>query len=209
LAVRIIVSVFLVWHVSAVFLAPLSIPPSSGLVRSIAQGPPMQWYLNLLYLNHGYNFFAPDPGDGHIVRYQVYDQNRQPIKDGQGEFPNRNTQWPRLFYHRYFMLAEQVGWGLGDGLDPNKGPRRYLEAFGRHLLQKYDGQMVTVQWIAHRPADPLPGPVPVKLDKPESYTQVLEVVQRRSDLERRKPKPPDPRDARRPAAANPWTGVTR
>lgn len=206
-AVRIVVSVMLVWHVSAVFLAPLSIPPSSGLVRRVAQGPPMQWYLNGLYLNHGYAFFAPDPGDGHLVRYVVLDQNRRPIKEG--EFPNRETQWPRLFYHRYFMLAEQTGAGLEDQLDPNRGPRRYLEAFARHLLRQYDGQTAHVHWIAHRPPDPTRVSTPVNLRDPANYTERLEVVQRRSDLTPRPVITPGPRNAGRPAAANPWTGATR
>ena len=95
----------IVWHVSAVFLAPLSIPPSSPLVVDIAQGSFMQWYLDALYLNHGYHFFAPEPSNGHLIRYQVIDDRGGII--AQGEFPNKKDNWPRLLYHRYFMLADQ------------------------------------------------------------------------------------------------------
>ncbi|MEX2091214.1 MAG: hypothetical protein WD971_00980, partial [Pirellulales bacterium] len=55
---KIVISLLVTWHVAAVFLAPLSIQPSSPLVVEIAQRRPMQWYLDALYLNHGYHFFA-------------------------------------------------------------------------------------------------------------------------------------------------------
>src|SRR5262245_14764474 len=58
-AFKLIISLLLIWHVSAVFLAPLSIPPSSPFVMRIAQDSAMQWYLDLAYINHGYDFFAP------------------------------------------------------------------------------------------------------------------------------------------------------
>src|ERR1700752_696261 len=44
--VRATVSLLLVWHISAVVLAPMSVPPSSQLVQDFAQGRLMQWYLD-------------------------------------------------------------------------------------------------------------------------------------------------------------------
>src|SRR5687767_8978513 len=99
--VRVSVSVLLVWHLTAVFLAPMSVPPSSQLVIDIAQGPwfprwfgptfqPMQWYLDAFYINHGYYFFAPDPGDGHLIYYDVYDAKGNVVK--QGKFPDWDVQ---------------------------------------------------------------------------------------------------------------------
>src|SRR5687767_12060828 len=123
--VRVIVSALLVWHLLAVFLAPMSVPPSSQLVIDIAQRPPVQWYLDALYINHGYYFFAPDPGDGHLIYYDVYDKQGNVAK--QGKFPDWDIQWPRLWYHRHFMLADQAGAGLPD----EQGQRRFLEAYAR------------------------------------------------------------------------------
>lgn len=68
-----------------------------------------QHYLNLAYLNHGYNFFAPDPAGTHVIRYQVPQISGEPLER---EFPNLQQQWPRLLYHRHMMLAEQT-WGMG------------------------------------------------------------------------------------------------
>lgn len=174
-----LVSLFLLWHLAALFLAPLSIPPTSPLVSNIAQRR-MQWYLDVLYLNHGYFFFAPNPGDGHIVRYKVFDVSGNTLREG--EFPDRETQWPRLYYHRHFMLADQVGAGLPNETEPTYGPQRYLEAYARHLLRKYDGESVVVRWIAHRPLDPFHATIPVNLKQSDSYTELLVADQRRSDL---------------------------
>ncbi|NIO41435.1 MAG: hypothetical protein GTO41_15415, partial [Burkholderiales bacterium] len=56
-----------------------------------------------MFLDHGYRFFAPEPGPGHLVRYEVT------TSDGAGaagQFPDRDRIWPRLLYHRWFMLSE-------------------------------------------------------------------------------------------------------
>src|SRR5207244_751689 len=107
--VRILISLFIVWHFSAVFLAALSVPgPTSPLVRAIAQYPksPLRRYLDAFYLNQGHSFFAPDVGCGYLITYECFDANGQSIE--KGELPSRKEHWPRLLYHRYFMLASQA-----------------------------------------------------------------------------------------------------
>jgi hypothetical protein len=40
------------------------------------------------------------------VQYKVeFDDGRPPAE---GEFPNLDDQWPRLLYHRHFMMAEEL-----------------------------------------------------------------------------------------------------
>jgi hypothetical protein len=53
-------------------------------------------YVDWMYLDHGYFFFSPNPGPSHLVG----------IRDQSVVFPDRKEQWPRLLYHRYFMLSE-------------------------------------------------------------------------------------------------------
>src|SRR5215218_3181945 len=85
LMIRIALTIFIIWHFTGVFLAALCVPTSSDLVLDIAQHPPMQWYLDALYMNQGHSFFAPEVGPGHMVRYQLFDQSNQVME--QGEFP--------------------------------------------------------------------------------------------------------------------------
>jgi hypothetical protein len=178
--IRVFVSLLLVWHLAAVALAPMSLPPSSELVVDIAQKR-MQWYLDLLYLNHGYHFFAPDPGPGHLIRYEVFDDRGGLLE--QGEFPNPKEHWPRLYYHRYFMLADQVGLPSEDEQYRKFWQRKYLEAYARQLLREYDGHSIRLRWVIHYSLPPLLAEQGRKLTDPESYETIMEVTQRRSDLD--------------------------
>jgi hypothetical protein len=88
-----------VFHLLAVVAEPLFFysrsdvqagPEFLALRRGL--GPYVDW----MYLDHGYFFFAPNPGPSHLVG----------IRDQSVVFPDRKEQWPRLLYHRYFMLSE-------------------------------------------------------------------------------------------------------
>ncbi len=99
-----VVSVVIVIYLMIVLLGPLANPvgsenltlPLSRAVRPVHQ---------FMYLGHGYRFFGPDPGPGHLLVYRLT------TKDGkivEGQFPDRQEHWPRLLYHRWFMLSESV-----------------------------------------------------------------------------------------------------
>jgi hypothetical protein len=145
---RIIISIIIVWHFTAIFLAALCIPATSPLVRDVAQKPPMQWYLDSLYLNQGHSFFAPDVGPSHLVHYELFDASNRPV--GDGDLPSRKDHWPRLRYHRHFMLADQAMSG-DDDFGRNWG-QTYLAAYGRQLLRAHpQAQTVRVRLYAHWP----------------------------------------------------------
>jgi hypothetical protein len=59
-----------------------------------------------MYLNHGYAFFAPDPGPNHLVDYKVEFADGRPAVSGR--FPDLSKERPRLLYHRHFMLSEAL-----------------------------------------------------------------------------------------------------
>ena len=93
-----IVNVWLVIHLTAIVAAPATVGPSSRTARNVweAVGP----YLEVFYLNHGFHYFAPQPGSSNLVSWTAT------LKDGStrsGIFPNFDIK-PRLYYHRHFML---------------------------------------------------------------------------------------------------------
>ena len=207
-AIRVIVSALLVWHLAAVFLAPLSVPPSSELVVNLAQTPPVQWYLDALYLNHGYQFFGPDPPAGHVIRYEVLNGTGGVIE--RGEFPNRKEQRPRLLYHRYFMLADQATIPSPDAQERDHWERAYLESYARHLLWTHeDAQTVRIQRIRHWPIPLQYARQGRRLDDPEGTEVLKEVTQRRSDLGPAAADQGGMWQGGRPMTANPWTGIRR
>lgn len=195
-ALRILISLVIIWHFTAVFLAALCIPDSSPLVYDVAQRPPMQWYLDALYLNQGHSFFAPDVGPGHVIHYELFDQSGRSL--GSADLPSLKEHWPRLRYHRHLMLADQAPTG------DQAWQRTYLEAYARQVLRDNpQAQAVRLRLYAHWPLfQPLEldarnpdigrerayqefarqmGQRGVTIDA-RGYELLMEVTQRRSDL---------------------------
>lgn len=102
--VRAIVSLAIVILMLAILLPPLAGPPPASLLANrLIQ--PFRPVIGGLFLGHGYRFFAPDPGPGHSIRWTMQ------MGDGstrRGSIPDRETDWPRLLYHRRFMLPEKI-----------------------------------------------------------------------------------------------------
>jgi hypothetical protein len=154
-------SALIALHLLAVWVAPFSVPPSSPFAQMLAT-----WfapYLEAAFLNHGYKFFAPDPGPTHLVRYELE------LADGSkqtGTFPDLNRQWPRLLYHRHMMLSERlVGPPEATWIEP------YARSYARHLLDKHQARKVTLYLVTH--LLPYPGQVQagMKLDDPSLYQE--------------------------------------
>ncbi len=127
-------------------------------------------YVNATDLNHGYRFFAPNPGPSHLVEYELT------MPDGKvekGRFPDRRQEWPRLLYHRYFMLAEHLDGFFGEWQDtvarqsiPTLEPAAKLslaaeaeserqlyqsvaESFGRALMHRAGAVRVKLTLLEH------------------------------------------------------------
>jgi hypothetical protein len=96
------ISLWLVFHLGAIVIAPLAVGPSSEIVHAAWGffGP----YVELLYLNHGYHFFAPEPEESTLVAYEAERPDGTIVH---GRIPDRDIS-PRLLYHRYFMLTEHM-----------------------------------------------------------------------------------------------------
>lgn len=183
--VRLAASVAIAWHLFVVFISPLSVAPTSPLVGGIAQSPFVRWYSDPLYLNHGYHFFGPDPPlGGQVIRYQVRGADGGVIADG--EFPSLDQQWPRLWYHRHMMLADQAS-GVGVYGDPARDRDLMLRAYARHLIRKHEGVECRVENLWHKslhPADvrgdfnPDQPPAPADPYDSQFYESVATVVER-------------------------------
>ena len=157
----VLVNVWLVYHLAAIVLAPWSVPPASRLVQNSWRA--VGAYDQILFLNHGYHYFAPEPGNSSLVAYVLE------MPDGSlqtGRIPNRDI-WPRLLYHRHFMLTEALA---SDDLSPPVRKELVL-AMARELRREYHARRVTLSRVTHR----LPTMEFVRaggaLDDPESYTE--------------------------------------
>lgn len=135
--VQAVVSLWLIWHLAAVVIAAASVPPSSTSVQSAWRlfAP----YLQSLNLNHGFHYFAPNPGASSLIAWTA---ERADGSSDSGRFPDVATQ-PRLLYHRYFMLSENLG----------SLPERYrtelIRSYGRHLCRIQAADQVSLSRIVH------------------------------------------------------------
>lgn len=119
---RCALSLVILLHVTAVFLAPFTF--ASTPAPGVSEGSPaalslMRWfhpYIEAMFLQHGYAFFAPDPGPSHLFRVRLeYDDGRA---TEELTFPDLRRHRPRLLYHRHFMLSERLVVGYVPAVAP-------------------------------------------------------------------------------------------
>ena len=103
---RRLISVALLAWLAILILGPLSNPVGSEhLTKPLAEKvSPLH---RMMFLGHGYRFFAPDPGPSHLVEYEIKLADGSTIN---GMFPDKDgpMTFPRLNYHRWFMLSETI-----------------------------------------------------------------------------------------------------
>jgi hypothetical protein len=156
---RRILSVWLVFHVAAIIIAPAAVAPSSDLIRNAWRL--FQPYLEVLYLDHGYRFFAPEPTESTLLAFVAQRDDGAIVR---GRIPDRATG-PRLLYHRYFMLTEH----MNDA--PEEFRSLWHESYAHHLGRQYGATRVTLIQQTHM----LPTMERVRggghLTDPESYEE--------------------------------------
>jgi hypothetical protein len=159
---KVILSLLIVFHVVAIFCAPASVDPASRLTRHV-------WtfcssYLRATNLNHGYHFFAPEPGSSTTLEYIGLDQegNRS-----FGRIPDKSTMQPRLLYHRHFMLTEFLG-----SIPSESGETRQavLQAYAQQLLKQNGFSSVELKLVRHRPSSRQEILLESDLSAPETFT---------------------------------------
>ncbi len=135
--VRWAISLWLVYHLAAIVIAPASVSPASPLVQSVWLA--FRPYLQLLYLNNGYHFFAPEPAESTLLAYTAKRADGTLIE---GRIPNRQIV-PRLLYHRHFMLTEQMNTG------PPELEQPWYRSYAEHIGHKYGAKEVTLTRQLH------------------------------------------------------------
>lgn len=150
---------WLVFHVFAIFIAPAGMPPASPLLVDASQVA--RPYNNALFLNHGYHYFAPDPGASTLVSYRI---ERPGKLAEQGRFPDRAIG-PRLLYHRYFMLADNLGGFPEDMQDA------IYDAYARHFADLHDSEQIELSLLRHHPSSIIRMQAGGQLSDEETYVE--------------------------------------
>ena len=159
-------SVLIFLHLLAVIGEPMRMfsrgrQPSAPDAQIVRGG--LAPYIDLAYLHHGYFFFAPNPGPSHLMDIRLIDE------DGSARhlrLPNHRAQWPRLLYHRHFMLSEflfQLYTPQPELADINAAMpirqawqrdremfERVRGSMERHLAKRYGAKSAEIQLMEHR-----------------------------------------------------------
>ena len=132
-----IASVIIAVYLAVLIIGPLSNPVASeNLTAPIAKAvAPLH---RALFMGHGYRFFAPNPGDSHLVKYKITKSDGTQIE---GMFPDRDTIWPRLLYHRWFMLSETVFAEHAQTPSPDEFKKLLVEKRARAKLLTAGGKL--------------------------------------------------------------------
>lgn len=163
---KLAISLIVILHLMAVVVEPMLFFTRSRRGASEAVQPVrniIRPYTEFGYLNHGYFFFAPEPGPSHLMQCNLtYPDGDQ----AELRFPDKTAQWPRLLYHRHFMLAEFLHLlhlpppdpGLA-AVDPvlfgnwQRDRNRFemiRDSMQAHVLARYGAQSVTIERIEHQ-----------------------------------------------------------
>ncbi len=155
-----LVNVWLVFHLVGVFLPAFSIPPSPEIVRDLYWS--LRFYPQAIYMDHGYHFFGPDPGDSTLLRYVAIQEDGRAVR---GTYPNRNV-FPRLRYHRHFMLTEAIP-RVAD-FNEELGTLQ-AKAYAEQILKAAQAKSVRIYRVTHRMTNIDRFLAGGRLDDPETY----------------------------------------
>jgi len=151
-AIRMLVSLGLLGYFAAVIVPPLAGPPPASELAAAAFQP-LRPLVGGLFLGHGYRFFAPDPGPGHSIQWTMQLADGSTLK---GSIPDRDADWPRLLYHRRFMISEKIAAVVPPPDAPEEVRQRsrgdwqpLVKDVAGQLLARHGGSQVTLQMTEH------------------------------------------------------------
>lgn len=169
-----LINAWLVFHLVGVFLPAFSVPPSPAIVRDLYWS--IRFYPQAIYMDHGYHFFGPDPGDSTLLRYVAKTAAGETIR---GTYPDKNI-FPRLRYHRHFMLTEAIP-RIAD-YDAELATLQ-AQSYAERILKQHHAESIRLFRVTHRLTNADRFLAGGRLDDPETYVdELIGEFELRSDI---------------------------
>jgi hypothetical protein len=156
-----IVNIWLLFHLIAIFLPAFSVPPSPEVIQDLYWST--RFYSQAIYMDHGYHFFGPDPGDSTLLRFVATKQDGTTVR---GTYPSRHI-FPRLRYHRHFMLTEAIP--RISNFDGELGALQ-ANAYAERILKATEAESVRLYRVTHQMTSVDRFLAGGRLDDPETYS---------------------------------------
>jgi hypothetical protein len=157
---RYCINVWVLLHFTAIIAAAGSIGPAPGY--AIAVWRVFHPYVQFLFLNHGFNFYAPEPSYSMLMEYEAFRADGSTVT---GQIPD-GSLWPRLLYQRHLLLTEHIN------IAPVLDRPAWYESYAHHLCRKFGAVKVRLTLVSH-----VPMPMEMvkrggRLDDPFTYTKL-------------------------------------
>jgi hypothetical protein len=157
---RYCINVWLLLHFTAIIAAAGSIGPAPGYVLRVWRV--FRPYLEFLFLNHGFNFYAPEPSSSMLMEFEAVRADGSTVT---GQIPDRALR-PRLLYQRHLLLTEHIS------LAPIDDRRPWYQSYAHHLCRKYRASKVHLTLVSHAPMPMEMFRNGGRLDDPFTYTEL-------------------------------------
>jgi hypothetical protein len=135
------INLCVILHFSAIIAAATVIGPAPGYAQAIWKV--FHPYLQALFLNHGFNFFAPEPSPSTLMDFEAVRADGSIVK---GRIPERSI-WPGLLYERHLLLTEHIG------VMPEGSRYEWYRSYARHLCRKHGATKVHLVLLTHFPLE--------------------------------------------------------
>ncbi len=143
---RVVVTVALLFHLSAVLAGAFGVPPSSTLERTIADvfAP----YFGLADLGYAYRFYVEPPPTPVVTATLQFDDGRP---DETLRLPGRMVAGPRMRHQRQLALAYSLFVNVQEAKQraDGTGESRLARAFARHLCLTRPGCRLVTLHLQH------------------------------------------------------------
>jgi hypothetical protein len=136
---RYCINVWVLLHFTAIIAAAATLEPASGYV--LATWQVFHPYLQFLFLNHGFNFYAPEPSSSMLMEFEAVRPDGSSVT---GRIPDPSLS-PRLLYQRHLLLTEHIS------IAPVDDRRPWYRSYARHLCRKYGASKVHLTLVSHAP----------------------------------------------------------
>ncbi len=154
------INLCVILHFSAVLSAAVVIGPAPGYAQ--AAWKVFHPYLQVLFLNYGFNFFAPEPSPSTLMDFEAVRADGSIVK---GRIPERST-WPGLLYERHLLLTEHIG------IVPEDARQEWYRSYACHLCRKYGALKVHLVLLMHFPLEMEEVRAGGRLDNPFTYQRM-------------------------------------
>jgi hypothetical protein len=135
---RLAFSLLILFHFAGISCAVLNVNPSPWLT-AYAWAHCFQYYLNFIYMNNAYHFYAPEPGPGIMIWFDVHYDD---LSEQWMELPVRENHHWLLNYQRRLSLPEQINQTVNNQPPSDQAIRARALAGNRDGIPFYYGGLI-------------------------------------------------------------------